>query len=148
MLADAAPPSANSVWYVILALASLAGNVAMVFQARAMARNQKVEVSPQPLIVAMEKEFTPRRDFDAHVAANVEEHDKIFSKIGGVERGARHTLDAQVEVIRRDTVQIGNQVAALQAETKMQSAQLTQLTRTMNDLPSRIVADIVNSKKL
>jgi hypothetical protein len=105
------------------------------------------QISPQPLIIAMQKEFTTKHEFDAHIAGNKDDHDKIFQKIGGVERGARTSTDQQVEVVRRDLVQVSNQVSGLQVETKMQSTQLNRMEKIISDMPGRIVADIVNSKK-
>lgn len=130
---------------IVMALAAVA---AVVIAVVALRTRSSTEISPQPLIVAMEKEFTTKHEFERHLAGNNDAHEKLFSKIGGVERGARSTTDQQVEVVRRDLVQVSNQVAGLQVETKMQSTQLNRMEKIISDMPGRIVADIVNSKKL
>ena len=130
---------------IVMALASVA---AVVIAVVALRTRSSTEISTQPLIIAMQKEFATTHEFDAHVVSNKGDHDSIFAKIGGVERGARSTTDQQVEVVRRDLVQVSNQVAGLQVETKMQSTQLNRMEKIISDMPGRIVADIVNSKKL
>lgn len=49
-------------------------------------RSQKREVS-------FETDFTPQKDFDRLVTTNNAEHAQLFSKIGGVERGANERMD-------------------------------------------------------
>lgn len=40
------------------------------------------------------EKFTPKDVFHAHVAQNLREHENMFSKLGGVERGATARMDA------------------------------------------------------
>jgi hypothetical protein len=138
--------SQGEIWIVVC---SVAGTVISLIALLVIAfKKTDTVISPQPLIIAMQKEFATKHEFDNHVAANAEEHKGIFSKIGGVERGATQTTDQKVEVVRKDLIHVGNQVAGLQAETKMQSVQLNRMEKTISDMPGKIVADIVNAKKL
>jgi hypothetical protein len=136
----------GEVWIVVCSVASAVISL-LALLVIAFKKNE-MQLSPQPLIVAMQKEFATKHEFDSHVARNSEDHDKIFSKIGGVERGAKTTPDQQVEIVRKDLIMVGNQVAGLQAETKMQSTQLNRMEKTISDMPGKIVADLVNAKRL
>jgi hypothetical protein len=133
---------------IVVALCTIA---AVVISVIALNKKQEVRVD-QPVSVTITEElhkiFAAKAMFEKHVSENREDHDKIFSKIGGVERGAKTSTDAQVEVVRRDLVHVSNQVAGLQVETKLQNAQLSRMEKNLTDMPSKIVADIVNAKKL
>jgi len=76
-----------------LVSAALVGAIMAVLQyfqsKRAATESQERVLSPQPFIIAMQKEFAGKHEFDLHVAANTIEHNNLFSKIGGVERGLR-----------------------------------------------------------
>jgi len=136
LLADATP-SANNVWLVIVVLASVAGNISQVFIARSSARKQNTEISPQPLIIAMEKEFATKREFERHVSDNRADHEGIFKKIGGVERGAASNLETRVETLRKDLMTVGNQVSSLQSATQMQNQQLARMDSKLDRLAER-----------
>jgi len=43
---------------------------------------------------------------------------------------------------------VSNQVASLKSTTDMQNSQLTRMEHTLASMPSKIVADLVNAKKL
>ena len=60
------------------------------------------QISPQPLIVAMEKEFTTKNEFANHNADNRREHENIFARMGGIERGARTELQKEIASIQHD----------------------------------------------
>lgn len=104
---------------------------------RAVAETQTREISPQPLIVAMQKEFASKHEFDAHVARNDEDHKGIFSKIGGVERGAASSLEQKVEVVRKDLIHVGNQVAGLKAQTDLQNQQLARMDAKLDRIAEK-----------
>jgi len=94
-------------------------------------------ISPQPLIVAMQKEFASKHEFDVHVAHNHGVHDQIFSKIGGVERGAASSLEMKVEVVRKDLIHVGNQVSGLKAQTDLQNQQLARMDSKLDRLAEK-----------
>jgi hypothetical protein len=87
MIAEALPaPDPRFVWELILVLGSLASIGANIATALSVRRTQRREVSFQ---------FTPasKEEFERHVASNKQEHENLFSKIGGVERGSTARLD-------------------------------------------------------
>jgi uncharacterized protein (DUF2342 family) len=83
---------------IVMALASLA---AVVIAMVALKSKTETVISPQPFIVAMQKEFATKHDFDLHVAANETAHNNLFSKIGGVERGARQHMDQKLDAMQQ-----------------------------------------------
>jgi hypothetical protein len=116
---------------------SVACIAAVIIALVALFRKTDTQVSPQPLIIAMEKEFVPRRDFDTLAKDNSARHAELFSKIGGVERGANSSIENKVEVVRRDLVVVGNQVSALQSETKNQNQQLARMDAKLDRLAEK-----------
>ena len=126
---------ANNINWSLIANAVMAiGTIGLWLSSR---KPSNTEISPQPLIVAMEKEFTTKREFENHVAHVQAEHDKIFSKIGGVERGANSSIENKVEVVRKDLVIVSNQVASLSAETKGQNQQLARMDAKLDRIAER-----------
>lgn len=93
----------------------------------AIFKRTETVISPQPLIVAMQKEFATKSEFEAHVTHNHGVHENIFSKIGGVERGAAGALERQLEVVRKDVVIVSNQVSGIKAQTDLQNQQLARM---------------------
>lgn len=135
--------SSGEIWLVV---SSVAGTIIALIALLVVAfKKTDTVISPQPLIVAMQKEFATKHEFDAHVNRNSEDHDKIFSKIGGVERGAKSTTDQQVEVVRKDLIHVGNQVAGLQVETRTQSVQLNRMEKNIVEMPNQIIATLKNT---
>jgi hypothetical protein len=50
-------------------------------------------------------DFVPQAAFDRFVDENRREHENIFSKMGGVERGARAHLDSKLETMQKASEQ-------------------------------------------
>jgi hypothetical protein len=91
--------------------------------------------SPQPFIIAMEKEFIKLHTFEEAMKENKREHENIFSKIGGVERGAAGRLEQQLTSMRDESRkdrgelhekinEARESVAALEATTGLQNQSL------------------------
>lgn len=92
-------------WGIILTLTTIAGNVATVI-ALLVNRKQKREVSFG---------FVPasKEEFDDHRMNNKEEHDQLFSKLGGVERGLRGEFSNEIKTVRSEMTETVRQLAAL-----------------------------------
>jgi len=119
---------------------SLGTICAVVVSIVALNKKQEVKVE-QPVSITITEElhkvFASRETFDQHIQQNREDHEKIFSKIGGVERGAANVIEQRVEVVRRDLVNVGQQVSGLQAETKLQNQQLARMDAKLDRLTER-----------
>ena len=105
------------------------------------AKKKRVTEIKQPVNVTISEElhkiFAAKEVFEKHVAENREDHDKIFSKMGGVERGAASALEAKVEVVRKDLIHIGNQVAGLKTQTDLQNQQLARMDSKLDRLAEK-----------
>lgn len=61
----------------------------------------KRESPPQPFEVREAKDFVHKQTFDDFATKNEREHENLFSKIGGVERGARIHLDGKLDAMQK-----------------------------------------------
>lgn len=95
-LADAVVPTWAAFVGAVVLVASVAGNWAQVVMAR-----RKEKEPPQPFRVELEREFTSNIEFHRHLEDNKREHENLFSKIGGVERGMGNKLDAKFTEMQR-----------------------------------------------
>lgn len=114
-------------WGVILVMTTIAANIAVIFGTR---QKQRREVS-------FEFEPASKEAFATHVIENREAHEQIFSKIGGVERGAKSALEQQVEVVRKDVMQCGRDISGLKVETQLQNQSLARVESKLDRLIER-----------
>ena len=129
ILAEAASNSDIITWGIVITLTTVGANVAAVVLAFSN-RKQKREVSFG---------FIPasKDEFDKHVENNKSEHEQLFSKIGGVERGGTANTDKKVDSLRHEITAIGKEVSALQASTEFQNQTLAAVTADIKTLLSR-----------
>lgn len=109
----------------VLQLVSLAMQVFRYNQA------QKREVS-------FTGECVDKREFDKHVAYNREEHDNIFSLVGGKERGLRAEADEKISKIDVEVRKLGQDMAAVKTETTIQSRTLSHLESKVDSILSKV----------
>ena len=76
-------------------------NQAFKLRANVSGRNSQREILPQPLKVEPAAEYVPASAFAAHVAENRREHENLFAKIGGVDRGLSQRLDLKLDSMQR-----------------------------------------------
>jgi len=92
----------------------------------------------QPVSVTISEElhkvFAAKEAFENHVAENKDDHDKLFSKIGGVERGGRDEVERKITLLSTQL----NSTNATMHETKGEMKQLTsQLVLIQQELARR-----------
>jgi len=78
-------------WQVILVITTVGANLAIILSSR---KKQKREVS-------FEFEPASKDAFEKHVAANQREHENLFAKIGGVERGLNERVEKKLTDLQR-----------------------------------------------
>ena len=87
---------------ILVALCTLG---AVIISIVALNRKQEVKVE-QPVSITITEElhkvFANREAFNEHVADNKREHENIFSKIGGVERGLSAKIHGEMTAINED----------------------------------------------
>ncbi len=141
-------PNANTVWIVILAISALGGNLATIGIWAATRRKQETMISPQPLVIEMQKEFVSKPEFHALVTNNDQTHRDIFSKIGGVERGANGNADKKIEDLRHERREdmrslhseineVSKKVAGLEKETELQNQRMASMDSKLDRLIER-----------
>jgi hypothetical protein len=85
MFADTTPDP-RFFWDLVLSIGFMVTIGANVATMLAMRRTQKREVR-------WEFEPAAKKEFDKHVERNLAEHENIFSKLSGIERGAQTRMD-------------------------------------------------------
>jgi len=78
-------------WQVILVITTIGANLAIILSSR---RKQKREIS---------YEFDPasKEELEKHIQADAREHEKLFSKIGGVERGMNERVEKRLTDLQK-----------------------------------------------
>jgi len=132
LLANAGTPSANTVWLVVLAISALGGNLATIGLWMATRRQQSTLVSPQPLLIAMEKEFATKKEFEDQKKHCTDRHGQLFAKIEKIDKGVGEAIERQIEVVRRDVVAVGREVSSLQTSTDLQNQSLAHLNTKLD----------------
>jgi hypothetical protein len=89
-----------------------------------LSKKQDVQVSPNPMSVELVESLVTKDEYNKHTERNEATHRDIFSKIGGVERGAASILDAKITGIWNEVGQQGKSIASLQKETELQNQTL------------------------
>ncbi len=150
--ADALPSWAGTLTvgaFVISILGNLAQWGMYKTMQKSLAQKQQVEFSPQPLIMEMKKEFPTKEEFLREQTINKDEHDKLFSKIGGVERGTATRLEEQLKTMRSENNndrsllhekinQTRESVASLDMANQIQNQQMAALQTDVKTILSRL----------
>ena len=92
------------------------------------------DIHPQPLEVKGTIEFARKEELHTHVRRNEVEHDNMFKKLGGVERGLSEKISA-----------VSGNMHALTASNNQQNEQLAEMRETLKDMPSEIIALLKNT---
>lgn len=75
-----------------------------------------------------------KSEFEKHVSQNREEHDHIFSKLGGVERGIRAEVKTDLAPVIEEQKRMGQQLAALNQSNHSQERHLEKMDQKLDDL--------------
>jgi len=76
------------------------GGLSCVVSIIAILKKQEVKID-QPLMMKMQEEFVPQKRFEHELQENKREHENLFKKIGGVERGAVQRLDDHLKDMQK-----------------------------------------------
>ena len=91
--------------------------------------------------VSISQDVVLRPDFDAHVAENRHEHEKLFAKLGGLERGINAHLNNELKslraeshedsrTLRQELNEVARKVSGLEATTRCRASGWRRLTRS------------------
>jgi len=90
-----------------------------------------------------------KKEFDKHVEDNKEEHEKIFAKLGGVERGVEGRLNAKLDAMAAESKNdreklhfrinpIEGEICALRQASETNTAHLVQMDGKIDRLIERV----------
>lgn len=91
-------------WMSRGALVAVGGIAMKVIDYMMSKKTQPREVGPQPFIVALEKDFVPRHEFERHVKENNDQHTNMFARLDALSpqvRGIEVKLDMVYELALR-----------------------------------------------
>jgi hypothetical protein len=97
----------------------------------------KREIHPQPLEVRGSIEFLPRKHFDEHTQQNKHEHEQLFTKLGGVERGIRAEVKGDSDALHDKINDVGREVSEHSATLELQNQRLAQIDAKLDRLIER-----------
>jgi len=97
----------------------------------------KREVHPQPLEVKGATEFLPRQFFDDHAQQNQREHEHLFARLGGLDRGLRAEMKQDAEGLHEKINTVGREVSEHSAMLELQNQRLAQIDAKLDRLIER-----------
>jgi len=97
----------------------------------------KREVHPQPLEVKDATEFLPRRLFDDHAEQNQREHEHLFARLGGLDRGLRAEMKQDTDGLHEKINSVGREVSEHSATLELQNQRLAQIDAKLDRLIER-----------
>lgn len=98
-------------------------------------RAEKREITPQPLEVRGTVEYLPKKAFEEHREQNQREHENMFSKMGGIERGIRSEMKADLKPVSEKVDDMAREVSAHTATLELQN----QMMAAMNNKLDRAI---------
>ena len=130
-LAPKAPtmaPTATEIAAFLAVLFFLVAGVNQVWKLIDRARGQRpLTLSPSPLEVKGADRFADHTEFHRHVVENKDEHQHIFAKLGGIERGLREEMKADTANLHEKVNKVDREVVGLRSMTEMQNKMLERI---------------------
>jgi predicted transcriptional regulator len=127
----------------------LLGFGSLIVAVIAINKRTEVKVTPNPLHVKEAESYVAKPEFEKHVTLNNQDHRDLFSKVGGVERGAASKLSEELKTLREerreDTDALHNkinkvdrEVGELKAATNLQNQTLAGLNSDIKRILGRL----------
>ncbi|HTH46280.1 MAG TPA: hypothetical protein VMB21_02090 [Candidatus Limnocylindria bacterium] len=128
--------SDGDLMYRILTLAGLV--LGVFLQIRILSKSDKPqEISPNPLRVRADEEAATKAELQRHIAEAKKDHENIFAKIGGMERGLRAETDLKVGELRGKMDRTATDESSVMKEAEMHTQQLATLDSDIKQLLAR-----------
>jgi hypothetical protein len=132
----------NTLQIVSIALSMICVVITTILAWVAIAKAQKVQVTFAGTPV-------DKKEFDRQVQENKEEHDRIFSKLGGIERGVEGRLNAKLDAMSAESKldreklhfrinPIEGEICALREASETNTTRLVQMDAKIDRLIERI----------
>ena len=133
------PSNFAAVGWLIVALASLIGAINQIdaFVKRRSGKEDQRQVGPQPFVIKTQDEYVTRRAFETHIAQMARERDQLHARLGGMERGLREEMKADIEKLHEKVNATNLGVARVETETRAQSTMLNQMREDLHEFMKR-----------
>lgn len=130
---------------IVMAVGTIGAMIVMII---ALNKKQEVKVD-QPVSITITEElhnsFAAKESFDKHCEENRREIENIFSKIGGVDRGAGNKISAEVTAIHARINLLDKSSGRLEATTELQNEKLKSMDSKLDGMPDRVIATLRNT---
>lgn len=141
IFAEAGLPSWVETLTVAAFFMSILGNLAQYGMYRTMQKaliqKQQTEVSPQPLVVAMEKEFTTKAEFETQRKHCTERHSQLFNAVDRLAKESGGIIETKMDFARKEIVEVGKKVASLETVTELQNQKMASMDAKLDRLIER-----------
>ncbi len=134
LFSDAATAAAQNLGFWVLGAVGFLQLVSLGMQVLRYQQAEKREIGPQPFLVKGEIQFATRADFEAHVIQDVKEHENIFSKLGGIERGIRGEMKVDAEKIHEKVNTVAIDVGSVKATLQLQNQFMAQMMSKLDNI--------------
>ena len=137
LLAQTDMPSVVTIWNWLPSLCAMAAAVATLGLWANSRKTTRTEVMPNPLVVKPEDDFVHKNEFETYVR----DYNESLRRIESDRTEANGVLHEKINKVDR-------RVAGLEASANLQNSKLNSMETKIDNMPSRIVADLRNSKGL
>ncbi len=130
-------------------LACAAFLIAMINGAMKLVDRFKDKPHPSDVQRESAEKFASKTEFEKHTAWDSNEHEKLWSKVGGVERGANGSVEKKLSDLREERQKdmdklhdhingVGLKVAGLEKSTELQNQTLANVTSDIKRILERL----------
>ena len=133
------PASFQSIGWLLVCAAAVIASINQIdaFFKRRTGGADRIEVGGQPLLVRADETYVSQKTFDAHVAEANRHYEQLHARLGGMERGLRDEVKADIEKLHEKVNATNIGVARLESETRAQNTMLAQVRERLDRLISR-----------
>jgi hypothetical protein len=87
--------------------------------------------------VSFTSDAVTKKEFEAHCAHNAREHENLFTKMGGMERGIRTEIKGDLEKVHASVAVLSREVGALNEVGEVRSQQMARMDAKLDRLVER-----------
>lgn len=137
MLADMPVPTSLELGGWIVCLVAVMAGLNQAFKLKRNVTGQAQSISPQPFEVKAAADYVHKTDFERHIASNTAEHQNLFAKLGGIDRGLRETLKKDTDALHEKINTVTNQNAGQTAKLDLVNQRQVQMDGKIDRLLER-----------
>lgn len=133
------PSHFSSIGWILVAIAALCATANQIddFFKRRAGKDGDRNVGPQPFEVKAAAEYVHKAEFERALEQNVTEHQNLFSKLGGMERGLRSEIKTDTTQLHDKINKVDKEVGSIAAGMGAQNQQLASINATVTRILER-----------